>query len=216
MFTGIVQSLLPVTSLETKPGLTTLGIPMLPKLGENLQLGASVAVDGVCLTVSRMEGDLAFFDAMAETLRITTLGAVKQGGKVNIERSMKAGDEIGGHIVSGHVKSTAEIVQIESSENNHAVTFQADPSAMKYIFSKGFIALDGCSLTIVDVDKEKAQFSVWFIPETLRLTTFGFKQVGDSVNLEIEAKTQAIVDTVEAVLGDRLQEMVQEILQRTA
>ena len=212
MFTGIVQAMLPVTSLETKPGLITLGVPMLPTLGENLQIGASVAVDGVCLTVSRMEGELAFFDAMAETLRKTTLGQLKEGHQVNVERSMKAGDEIGGHIVSGHVKGTAEIVHVETSENNHAVTFQTAPENMKYIFSKGFIALDGCSLTIVDVDKDKAQFSIWLIPETLRVTTFGYKGVGDFVNLEIEAKTQAIVDTVENVLGDRLKDMVHEII----
>lgn len=212
MFTGIIQALLPVTSVESKPGLTTLGIPLLPVLGEGLQLGASVAIDGVCLTVCRMEGDLAYFDAMIETLRQTTLGKIQEGHKVNVERSMKAGDEIGGHTVSGHVKNTAEIVYVESTENNHAITFQTDPDTMKYLFSKGFVALDGASLTIVDCDKEKAQFSVYFIPETLRLTTFGYKKVGDSINLEIDATTQAIVDTVEAILGERLPEMIRSLL----
>lgn len=212
MFTGIVQACLSVKSMETKPGLTTLGIPMLPVLGDDLQMGASVAVDGVCLTVCRMEGEMAYFDAMVETLRKTTLGNLEEGKQVNVERSMKAGDEIGGHILSGHVMTTATIVKVEASENNRAVTFKVDPSWMKYIFPKGYVALDGCSLTLVDVDKVEGTFSVYFIPETLRLTVFGAKGVGDTVNVEIDAQTQAIVDTVENVLQDRLKETVQSLL----
>lgn len=212
MFTGIVQACLPVTSIETKPGLTTLGLPMLPVLGDDLQMGASVAVDGVCLTVCRMEGELAYFDAMVETLQKTSLGQVAEGKKVNVERSMKVGDEIGGHVLSGHVMTTATIVKVDDTENNRAVTFQVDPSWMKYIFPKGFIALDGASLTIVDVDKEQGTFSVYFIPETLRLTVFGFKGVGDKVNVELDAQTQAIVDTVENVLQDSLKGTIQSLL----
>ncbi|HAA54328.1 MAG TPA: riboflavin synthase [Myxococcales bacterium] len=212
MFTGIVQAHLPISTLETHPGLYTIGLPMLPVLGEGLQLGASVAVDGVCLTVTRLEGEEAFFDAMQETLQKTTLGQCKLGTYVNVERSMKMGDEIGGHIVSGHVKHAVEIVDVKTTENNHVVTFQARPEDMPYIFPKGFVALDGASLTIVDVDKEKAQFNVWLIPETLKRTTFGHKGVGEFVNIEIDSKTQAIVDTVEHILEDRLNALLKDQL----
>ncbi|MEK7532799.1 MAG: riboflavin synthase, partial [Patescibacteria group bacterium] len=120
--------------------------------------------------------------------------------RVNIERSASLGDEIGGHLLSGHIMGTAEITDIDHSDNNHRVTFRAPREWMKYIFSKGFIALDGCSLTIVEVDKTASTFTVWLIPETLRVTTFGFKKVGDKVNVEIDSRTQTIVDTVQALM----------------
>lgn len=141
---------------------------------------------------------------MEETLRKTTIGSLKEGNVVNIERSATMGEEIGGHIMSGHVSTTAEIVAVETPENNKAMTFRVEPIWMKYIFSKGFIGLDGASLTVVDADKGKATFQVWFIPETLRLTKFGEKNVGDWVNVEIDPATQTIVDTVENLLKDRI------------
>lgn len=114
------------------------------------------------------------------------------------------GDEIGGHNVSGHVHCTAQIVEIQESDNNKRVSFELpDDKWMKYVLPKGFISVDGCSLTVGEVQGRR--FSVYLIPETLRVTVFGFKGVGDSVNIEIEAQTQAIVDTVERVVKQYLQ-----------
>lgn len=128
---------------------------------------------------------------------------LQEGSKVNFERSARVGDEIGGHNVSGHVHCTATIAEVQQTENNRRVTFELpDDKWMKYVLPKGFISVDGCSLTVGEV--EGRRFSVYLIPETLRVTVFGFKEVGDKVNIEIEAQTQAIVDTVERVVGQYL------------
>lgn len=200
MFTGIVQTCASITSLQTKPGLIQFGVEFSEPLHNRLHIGASVAIDGVCLTVVRTASNEVFFDVMDETIRKTTLGTLEKGRRVNVERSASLGDELGGHLISGHVSGTADIVNVEKPENNHVVTFRVSPEYMKYIFPKGFIALDGASLTIVDVDKAACTFTVWLIPETLRVTTFGFKRVGDQVNLEIDSRTQVIVETVEGLL----------------
>lgn len=153
----------------------------------------------MCQTVVRIDGAHATFDAMQETLRKTTIGAIAGARLVNVERSATTGDEIGGHALAGHVSGTAEIVDVSVHENNRVVTFRVPEAWMNYIFSQGFIALDGASLTIVAVDREQATFRVSFIPETLKRTTFGFKGTGDRVNVEIDSRTQIIVDTVERV-----------------
>lgn len=128
---------------------------------------------------------------------------MQAGSKVNFERSARVGDEIGGHNVSGHVHCTARIMDVQESENNKRITFELpDDKWMKYVLPKGFISVDGCSLTVGEV--EGRRFSVYLIPETLRVTVFGFKGLGDSVNIEIEAQTQAIVDTVERVVAQYL------------
>lgn len=203
MFTGIVKGLGEVVQIQKQPGLLSLRIRLPGGLSEGLQQGASVAVDGVCLTVTSLEGNDVGFDAMQETLLRTTLGSLQLGSKTNIERSFRIGDEVGGHIVSGHIQGTAEITAFEKTETNRALTFRCEPSWMRYLFPKGFVALDGCSLTISDVDRSAATFRVWFIPETLKITGFGAKKRGDFVNLELDSRTQAIVDTVENYLTTR-------------
>lgn len=201
MFTGIVKGLGTVVSVADKPGLRTFVVEFPAGYASGLQTGASVAIDGTCLTVTAIDGDRVTFDAMQETLDKTTLGRIAEGSRVNVERSYRVGDEVGGHIVSGHVAGMGEIISVETPENNRVITFRVPKEWMKYILPKGFIGLDGCSLTVVDVDKAAGTFSVWLIPETLALTTFGFKQPGDKVNVEIDSKTQAIVDTVESYLN---------------
>jgi len=203
MFTGIVKGLGSVVELDRKPGLVSFTVELPNGYADGLQTGASVAIDGACLTAARIQAYRVGFDVMEETLRKTTLGTLDVGSRVNVERSYRVGDEIGGHIVSGHVDTTAEIVSIETPENNQAVTFRVPKEWMKYILAKGFVAVDGCSLTVVDPDKNAGTFSVWFIPETLRVTTFGFKTVGDRVNIETDRQTQAIVDTVENYLSQK-------------
>lgn len=197
MFSGIVQKKVPVTQVEQRPGLTRLGVE-LGSLAEGLMRGASVSISGACLTATDIENGHVSFDLMGETLAKTTLGAIKTGDRVNVERSLRVGDEIGGHRVSGHVTGKATIAKIEQPPNNWIVTLQCDPAWMAYILSKGFIALDGCSLTVVDVGTD--WFTVHLIPETLRITTFGEKAVGDRVNLELDPETQAIVESVKRYL----------------
>lgn len=200
MFTGIIKGKFPVVKILDREGLRTFFVSLFPDLVEGLKIGASVAIDGVCFTATSIDGLNVSFDAMEETLRKTTIGELKEGDCVNIERSARMGDEIGGHIMSGHVSTTATIIDIHESENNKAMTFEVDPKWMRFIFSKGFISLDGASLTVVDAKKEEGEFDVWFIPETLRLTCFGEKKIGDHVNVEIDPQTQVIVETVENIL----------------
>lgn len=164
-----------------------------------LQTGASVAHNGCCLTVTETDGRIARFDLMAETLDKTNLGRLKAGDLVNLERAARFGDEIGGHLMSGHITATTEILRIERTEHNTTMHF-ALPAALKpYILPKGFVGLDGCSLTIGSVGEDS--FCVHLIPETLRRTLFGTRQAGDTVNLEIDPQTQAIVDTVDRILA---------------
>ena len=164
-----------------------------------LQTGASVAHNGCCLTVTETDGRIARFDLMAETLDKTNLGRLKAGDLVNLERAARFGDEIGGHLMSGHITATTEILRIERTEHNTTMHF-ALPAALKpYILPKGFVGLDGCSLTIGNVGEDS--FCVHLIPETLRRTLFGTRQAGDTVNLEIDPQTQAVVDTVGRILA---------------
>ena len=202
MFTGIVQGTAPIYSITEKANFRTQVVKLLPEMRKDLEIGASVANNGVCLTVTEVNGDLVSFDLMQETLRITNLGLLKVGDNVNIERAMQMGTEIGGHLLSGHVYCTATISDIIASENNRQIWFEL-PSAdvMKYILTKGFVAVDGISLTIGEV--KGAQFCVNLIPETLQRTLMGQRKVGDIVNIEIDPQTQAIVDTVENYLKAR-------------
>ena len=164
-----------------------------------LQTGASVAHNGCCLTVTETDGRTARFDLMAETLDKTNLGRLKAGDLVNLERAARFGDEIGGHLMSGHITATTEILRIERTEHNTTMHF-ALPAALKpYILPKGFVGLDGCSLTIGSVGEDS--FCIHLIPETLRRTLFGTRQAGDTVNLEIDPQTQAVVDTVGRILA---------------
>lgn len=201
MYTGIVQGAFPIQQLFRKPGLLSLVVELPDSLLEDLTIGASVGMDGVCLTVTTIDTNRVGFDVMQQTLSLTTLGDLHEGSRVNIERSAKQGAEIGGHQLSGHVDGTVEVVAIEEPENNRFVTYRAPAEKMKYIFNKGFIALNGCSLTVADTNPEQSTFTVCYIPETLRVTTHGEKHLGDKVNFEIDRQTQAIVDTVENFLA---------------
>ena len=202
MFTGIVQGTAEIVSIEEKPLFRTHVVKLPAELLPGLALGASVAHNGCCLTVTAIDGDRVSFDLIKETLRVTNLGDLQPGNIVNIERAAKFSDEIGGHLMSGHIMTTAEICKIIQSENNREVWFKIqDAAQMKYILHKGFIGIDGISLTVGDVTKSK--FCVWLIPETLERTTLGAKKLGDRVNIEIDPHTQAIVETVERVLAQR-------------
>ena len=207
MFTGIVQGVATVARREDRPGLVTLTLQFPPGLTAGLEIGASVACKGTCLTVTAVDGDQARFDVMAQTLALTTLGALREGSRLNVERSAKSGVEIGGHVLSGHVDAQLRVAALRRPENNRVLRFAVPAPWMNYLFAKGFVALDGASLTIADAARERdgsGWIEVWLIPETLRMTTFGELAEGDAVNLEIDRQTQVIVDTVERVLAQRL------------
>ncbi|QOF68802.1 riboflavin synthase subunit alpha [Actinobacillus sp. GY-402] len=202
MFTGIVQGTAQIQSIVEKANFRTHTVKMPQELLADLEIGASVANNGVCLTVTKIDGDLVSFDLMTETLHITNLGGLKTGDRVNIERAMKFGAEVGGHILSGHVYCAAKVVQRIPSENNLQIWFELPtPDVMKYILTKGFIAVDGISLTVSEVKENR--FSVNLIPETVHRTLIAKREVGDLVNIEIDPQTQAIVDTVERYLTNR-------------
>lgn len=202
MFTGIIQSTAQIQAIVEKENFRTHTVKMPQDLLSGLELGASVANNGVCLTVTKIEDDLVSFDLMMETLRLTNLSEVKVGDWVNIERAMKMGSEIGGHILSGHVYCTAQISEIIPSENNVQIWFTLpNQEIMKYILHKGFIAVDGISLTVGEVREQS--FCVNLIPETLQRTLIGKRAVGFAVNIEIDPQTQAIVDTVERYLATK-------------
>lgn len=201
MFTGIVQGIATIDSLQPETGLTTFAVRFPEGHLEGVSIGASVAINGACLTVTRQHGNCLDFDAMQETLAVTTLGNLKAGDAVNFERAARIGDEIGGHLLSGHIHTTARVVQIEKPENNCTLFFEVPPDWAHYLFPKGYIAINGASLTIGTV--EGSRFSVHLIPETLRATTFSQLQVGDEVNIEIDSQTQTIVDTLARLGYDR-------------
>ena len=138
---------------------------------------------------------------MKETLRLTNLGQLAVNDKINIERAAKFGDEIGGHVMSGHIMWSAEIVKILKSETNYQIWFKLPKELMKYVLHKGFIGIDGISLTVGEVVNNR--FCVHLIPETLSRTTLVQKKLGQKVNIEIDPQTQAVVDTVERVLAQK-------------
>jgi riboflavin synthase len=201
MFTGIIQGTAEVVDIVEKTDFRTHTVRLPGPLLPGLQPGASVAHNGCCLTVTAIEGDRVAFDLMRETLRVTNLGALKVGDRVNVERAARFGDEIGGHAMSGHVMATAAVSRIVESENNRQVWFRTPPGLGKYVFAKGYMGIDGISLTIGEVAGD--EFNVNLIPETLARTTLGTRRTGDRVNIEIDPQTQAIVDTVERVLAER-------------
>ncbi len=193
MFTGIVAGTAPIVKIEDKDLIRSFTVD-LGKYIDNLEIGASVALDGVCMTVVSIENNLVKFDAIEETLTRTTLGSLNFNSSVNVERSLKMGDELGGHIISGHVLMAAKILQITDKGDGKDILVENPSDASHYILEKGYISIDGMSLTIGNVSQEN--FSLHIIPETLRVTTIGQKKVGDYVNIEIDSRTQAVVDTI--------------------
>ena len=196
MFTGIVQGIGTVRSVTKGAAVWTFAIELPNTNG--LQRGASVAVHGVCLTATDIDGPCVHFDVIPETLERTTLSSLREGSMVNIERSLKMGDELGGHLLSGHIMATGTVEQRTAVGEGVDLNIGVPAELMKYINEKGYIALNGASLTVGTVIDRT--FTVHLIPETLRLTTFGSSQVGDGINIEIDAMTQTVVATVERIL----------------
>lgn len=206
MFTGIVQGKARIKTIDRLEGLSRLLVEF-PSDQSATRCGASVAIDGACLTVTAVDGSELAFDVMQETLRITTLGKLQQGDWVNFEHAARLGDEIGGHLLSGHVHAVATVAAVTNTPNNTNIAFTVPEALRAYIFHKGYIGVNGASLTVGHLTPDG--FSVDLIPETLRMTTFGELAAADQsqpagVNLEIDSQTQVIVDTVERILKQKL------------
>ena len=204
MYSGIMRGTFEVTRADRKPDLLTYEVELSEELAEGLGPGASVSIDGACQTVVLRSGNRVTFDAIQETLDLTTLDSLEVGARVAVERSTKVGDEIGGHDVAGHVIGTGEIAAVHHEGDVCDIRIGVPKEWMNYIFKKGFIAVDGASMTVGEIDPE-GSFELHLIPETLRLTNLGKKGPGDRVNIELDARTVAIVDTVERVLEQRFE-----------
>ena len=197
MFTGIVNGTGTIISLSGE-SVVRIGISFDLVSTENLEIGASVAVDGVCLTVVKQVEKTVYFDVIPETLTRTTFSNKSVGSKVNLERSLKLGDELGGHMLSGHIMGMGSIESVDTQPENTDLKISVENQIIKYINPKGYVAIDGISLTIGEVSGNS--FMLHLIPETLRLTTIGSKKSGDFVNIEIDSMTQTIVSTVERIM----------------
>jgi len=201
MFTGIVQAQCRVVDIDDVDGIRVLSVDLVDVAG-GLELGASVANNGACLTACEINASVVRFEVVQETLELTNLGSLNADDMVNIERSLKFGDEVGGHVVSGHISASAIIDEILVDRANRTVWFTVDAEVMPFILWKGWVALDGVSLTVSRLDRDAHRFGVSLIPETLSRTTLGNWAIGDQVNLEPDSQTQTIIETVRGLLAD--------------
>ncbi len=183
MFSGIIELLGEVVELRQEgPGVRL--VVRAPQIAADAKIGASVAINGCCLTVVDIDGDTLGFDAGQETLSRTNLGRLGPGSRVNLERSLKIGDELGGHFVSGHIDGVGTLDERADDADWSTFWFRMPPRLTKQMASKGSVAVDGISLTLVDVEAER--FSIALIPHTLKVTTLGPMKQGDPVNLETD------------------------------
>ncbi|WP_111858004.1 riboflavin synthase subunit alpha [Acinetobacter sp. CFCC 10889] len=201
MYTGIVLGTEKIHRIEKHQGYATIFVENNQNFLDDVFIGASVAIDGTCLTVTsiNVEKTLISFDISDLTLSLTTLGHLKENSLVNIERSFKVGMENGGHNIYGHIEGMAQIKNIVENGKTLHLDIEIPNEKIKYFFLKGFIGLHGCSLTVNNVDKVHNQISVDLIPETIRLTNFSNLSVGDFLNFEIDQTTRTLVDTLESI-----------------
>ncbi|MBN1342146.1 MAG: riboflavin synthase [Phycisphaerae bacterium] len=197
MFTGIIESVATVRAVRRVPAGMRLDLD-LGAVAEGLEVGASVAVNGACLTAARIDGSRATFDVVAETVGRTNLGDLKAGDGVNVERSLRVGASIDGHFVQGHVDGTGRISRIETGGGQWKLWCEPPAELMRYMVAKGSVAIDGISLTLVDVTD--GEISVAVIPTTLKLTTLGRRRVGDRVNIESDLIARIVAKQLDAQL----------------
>jgi len=186
VFTGIIEGLGTIKKFDknTKTRSAAKMKVDLGKLSKGLKAGHSVAINGVCLTVTKISKNQAEFEMIGETLKKTDLGALESGDKVNIERSLKVGERMEGHFVLGHIDDIGKIIKIEKKPTEIKFWIELPNDLARYVVQKGSIAIDGISLTLVDVIKNK--ISVCIIPHTMKITNLGSKKIGDKVNIEID------------------------------
>ncbi len=193
MFTGLIEATCRVISVRRSSIAMELTVD-LGKLANDSKIGDSIAINGVCLTIARLDGSSATFDVSTETLTKSTLGGLGTASQVNVERAMKATERFGGHFVLGHIDGTATIKKIDKHGDFADITFSAKPELLDQMVAKGSVAIDGISLTIAGINNNS--FIVVLIPETLQKTTLGKAKIGDCVNIE----TDIIIKTVKKQL----------------
>ncbi|MGQ9486349.1 MAG: riboflavin synthase [Armatimonadota bacterium] len=208
MFTGIVKELGVVDRVDATAEGARLVI-VAPQMASRVQVGDSVAINGVCLTVVRKDGEQLQFDAVLETLRRSNLGELKPGERVNLEDALRVGEAMGGHFVQGHVDTTGAVERLSPQGNAVVMVVSVSEEWVRYAVPKGSVAVDGVSLTIVDVGRD--DFSVWLIPHTRAVTTLGLRRVGDRVNVEFDMLAKYLERLLEARRGG----VDMELLKRT-
>ena len=201
MFSGIVQTVGKIESIKDKNHIKTIRIETHGDYLEDIAIGQSVSVDGVCLSLVKKNNEYCEFEAVEETINRTTLGSYKRGTKVNLEKSLKFGDTVGGHFVSGHIHTRGRIVEVELVGESKNILVEIDEKWIKYLTEKGYISVNGASITIGKVSKNT--FYVHLIPETLKTTNLDELIYDNYVNLEFDQATIAIVDTTERLINQK-------------
>lgn len=204
MFTGIVQGVGEVDSIEEFEGHIAIKVSVPAYLTEELKMGASISINGVCLSVTSITPGLVGFDIIRISQVVSNLSDIKCGDRVNVERSMRPGDEVGGHILSGHVDFAAKVLKVRHDLGAFDLVIDLPEQWRPYVFGKGFIGINGASLTVSAINKSEGYFECSIIPETLRSTNIDQLKEGSLVNIEIDRSTQAIVETVRDVLERKL------------
>ena len=200
MFTGLIEAVCTVKSVRRGENAMLLSID-LGELADDGRIGDSIAINGVCLTIARLEGGLASFELSGETLAKSTLGKLKPSSQVNVERAIRAADRFGGHFVQGHIDGTATIKAIDKRGRFADMKFAAEPGLLDAMVVKGSVAVDGISLTIASIDQNS--FSVALIPETLNKTTLSRVKIGYEVNIETDIIVKTIKKQLEKILPQR-------------
>ena len=201
MFSGIVQTVGKIESIKDKNHIKTIRIETHGDYLEDIAIGQSVSVDGVCLSLVKKNNEYCEFEAVEETINRTTLGSYKQGTKVNLEKSLKFGDTVGGHFVSGHIHTKGRIVEVELIGESKNILVEIEEKWIKYLTEKGYISVNGASITIGKVSKNT--FYIHLIPETLKTTNLDDLIYDNYVNLEFDQSTIAIVDTTERLINQK-------------
>ncbi len=201
MFSGIVQTVGKIESIKDKNNIKTIRIETHGDYLKDIAIGQSVSVDGVCLSLVKKNNEYCEFEAVEETINRTTLGSYMQGTKVNLEKSLKFGDTVGGHFVSGHIHTRGRIVEVELVGESKNILVEIEEKWIKYLTEKGYISVNGASITIGKVSKNT--FYIHLIPETLKTTNLDELIYDNYVNLEFDQATIAIVDTTERLINQK-------------
>ena len=201
MFSGIVQEAGKVIGFVKEKDIYNLSIECSSEFISDLKKGASISVDGVCLTVKDENPEILRFDLVEETIKRTNFQNIKTGDNVNLERSLKVGDEIGGHPVSGHIHGISKVISIDKRDQSWDIKFSVEPFMHDYMLHKGYVAINGCSLTVGEVSNES--FMIHLIPETLSITNLFQLEQDSVVNIELDQNTIIIADTVKKYLDGK-------------
>ena len=201
MFSGIVQETGIVKDFLKENDVYRLSLNCSSEFTSGLKKGASVSVNGVCLTIKDNNPDILRFDLVEETIKRTNFEMIESGDNVNLERSLKMGDEIGGHLVSGHIHGISKVISIEMRDESWDVEFSVEPFMKDYILHKGYIAINGCSLTVGELNDKS--FMIHLIPETLSITNLFQLKQNSSVNVELDQNTIVIADTIKKYLDGK-------------